>query len=173
MKNFLGIVSLMVATGFIASASEYPMDYETMQTCKHNGPVTVCRAMKTHDGSASLQVWYDGKLLNEPGLRAYVQVNYLEGSRSATFAMGFIDQQHNTDTSLVQITGGCLRADAKSCQQWGSPEMKNLLFWAQQPYQFKLNKLDLEVAFVSENAEKGWDNNGGYGNNYHFSFDEN
>jgi hypothetical protein len=176
--KLFGFVSVFAAFGSIAFASNYPIYSETKQSCQTQaagaqGQVQVCRGMKMHDGSASLTVTYDGMLFKEPGLKVYVQINYMGHSRSELFPMTYMDYQHNSDRAIAQITGGCIYGQNQTCKVWGTPEMKNLLFWAQQPYVFKLNQLNLEVAFVSDNQELGWDNNGEPNKNYHFSFPEN
>jgi hypothetical protein len=148
-------------------ASNYPADMEFNTSCQERGPVKVCRGMQG-GGYTSLHIYYKGALLKASGLKAYVQVNYLDGIRSGLFNMDPLYPAPYDTQATVRITGGCLVGKLGGCVTSGTQEMRDLLFWAQN--HMILNALDLEVAFVSDSQELGWDNQGGFGINYKFSF---
>lgn len=168
MKNI--IFCSVVLVSFFSSlvvASNYPSDMEIKSECQEKGAIRVCRGMQI-SGFAVLNIYYNGFLKNVESLRVYVKINYKDGSRAETFPMIQIPSTTSDTHSFVKITGGCLIGSMGGCKVTGTPEMKNLLLWAQQPYNYILNELSLELAFFADGYE--WDNNLGYGSNYRFHF---
>lgn len=174
IKNFkstLAIVFIITNVSSVSFSSNYPVDMTMKSECQNNGSVRLCRAVQ-YSGYAVLDIYYDGFLIKEPGLKAYIQINYQEESRSGLFTMRAYNPAPYATPAFVRITAGCIVGEMGGCKENGTSEMRNLLFWAQQPTNYILNELDLEIAFVSDSQSAGWDNKNGFGTNYKFHFSQ-
>jgi hypothetical protein len=159
MKKLLVLIVVLISS--MAAASQYPADTAFKTSCQDNGPVKVCRGMQI-GGDLVVTVYYKGVLANAPQLGLLIQANYQDGARQARFSMA---TQGNM--KYVRVTNGCLVASPEAgCKVRGTPVMGYILFWGQRGTFF--NALSLDVAFF--NPQGDWDNNGSYGNNYHFQF---
>ncbi|MGZ3782336.1 MAG: hypothetical protein ACXVCY_16920 [Pseudobdellovibrionaceae bacterium] len=156
------VLTLMMSLGLInsANASNYPADYSVGRTCLTQGPVTVCRSLQMAYTSAVLDVYYNGVMKNSPGLKAWIQVNYEDGSRNLTVPF------YNNPLK-ARVTAGCVVAALQGCSVMGNDDYRYLLEYAQQQ-NGTLNALDLDIAVTDKNGN--WDNNGREFGTYHFEF---
>lgn len=148
----------------LSNASNYPSNYPTYSDRQTNGPVEIVRSAQG-SGAVSLRILYKGPLKSSAtSLFVYIKINYLSGSRQATFPMEKIFTFGKFDGYTVTVTNGCLVGMMGGCALAGSDEMKHLFYWASGAR--GLNKLEMEIAIAD--GRGGWDSN--YSQNYKFHF---
>ncbi len=157
--------SVLIISAFLpllAQASNYPSNYGTVidsEYAQDGGPVKIVRSVH-YVGAIELNVYYEGALKDAPNLTALVIVHYQDGDRQLRVPMKRVEF---SNYSQATVTNGCLVGMPGGCAQDSSPEMKDLLFWAN--HGMHLNALNVEVAFDAGNGQ--WDSRGGA--NYKFN----
>jgi hypothetical protein len=153
-----------------AFASNYPGDYAIKSTCQTQGPVKVCRSLQTNYNLAVVDVSYTGSLASSPDVKMWIQASYQDGPVSTTVSpvaqVPTVSPAAQVKWAEFRVTGGCMVGILGGCTSYGSPEMADVLKWAQQ-MDGKLNALEIDIAFTDDNS---WDNNGVDYGTYHFSF---
>jgi hypothetical protein len=139
--------------------SGYAADFAIKETCKRQGPVSVCRGFQVKSRLAVLDIHYTGTEVAQDGLGVWIAARYQEGTREGVFGQ--------TKDAAVRITGGCLEGDMWHCAKPGTAAMRDLLHWAARA-DGTLNELTLELAVMGKDGS--WDSR--YGENYHFFFDQ-
>lgn len=141
--------------------SGYPSNYPIFSDVRAAEKVAVTRSLQS-DGGIGLWIEYGGHLRGSSGLKVYVKVNYLDGSRDLLVPL----DSDTGSAARFRLSSRCLVGEYGGCARQAPDSMKHLLYWAVGTR--RLNALDMELAFTNDQGE--WDSK--YGANYRVQFGE-
>ncbi len=161
MSRCFSVLLAMLIFSPWAVASNYPSDMPIWSDSQTMDGAHIERQMQG-SGAVALNIKYTGSLANSSGVSVLIMINYYDGQRQLLIPMNNFGSHWE-----VRVTNGCLIGMLGGCEQYGTDEMRELLYWAswQRPGKMFLNRLSVGLAFVNDNGQ--WDSRDGR----NFSFD--